>query len=269
MTSRFVVAFLGLAALSSPTLAGNPYLGIEGGSTFGRSNDVDETVEYRTTPTSSAAPRNVKYDDVFGVQYKRGTDLDLVAGYDFGWFRLEGELARKRLGLKRNVNDDITDQFLEELNSALRRPSEAPDPDATGLPALTIADFQPSGTLKVRSAMVNGLLDLRVADRLTASAGGGIGRSFARGFDDHDGALAWQYVLGGRYVLDKHIEIGLKYRYFNSGIIKLDHDSTKYRGNPQQSPLSGTQTTNAIVAPDIEGEFRSRSLLVGFVYNVQ
>ena len=143
---RLIVALVALS-LSSPAWAGYPYLAIDAGSAQAKSNDVDETVVLRATPGTVSQPP--KYDDVFKTRNKRGTDLGLLAGYDFGWFRLEGELAHKRVGMKRLVNDDITDQFLAELNSALNRPSAAPDPGAPGLPALTIADLQQMGAGKV------------------------------------------------------------------------------------------------------------------------
>lgn len=263
---RLIVALVALS-LSSPAWAGYPYLAIDAGSAQAKSNDVDETVVLSATPGPVSQPP--KYDDVFKTRNKRGTDLGLLAGYDFGWFRLEGELAHKRVGMKRLVNDDITDQFLAELNSALNRPSAAPDPGAPGLPALTIADFQQLGTVKVGSAMVSAVLDLKVTNDLNLYAGGGFGRSFARGYGDSDGALANQRFAGARYALSNRVELGLKYRKFRSGIIKLDRDPVEFLGNPDLVAPGVTSTTNALVTPDIEGEFRTKSFLLTLVYNLR
>ena len=138
-----LIALVALS-LSSPAVAGYPYLAVDAGTTQAKSNDVDETVQFTTTP--GGLTETIKYDDVFKTRNKRGTDLGLLAGYDFGWFRLEGELAHKRVGIKSLDNDDITDQFLGEVNDALNRPSTAPDPGAPGLPALTIDDWSAERT---------------------------------------------------------------------------------------------------------------------------
>lgn len=265
----FVVA-TALSAASSPALAGAPYVGIEAGTAKTRASDVDETVTYSSTPAAPGDPSTIFYDDVFSARYKRGTDLGVVAGYDFGWFRLEGELAHKRVGLRRIVNDDGTDLFLEELNIALNRPSAAPDPGAPGLPALTLADFQHSSSLKVGSAMVNAIVDLKVIDRVNLFAGIGVGRAFTRGFGDHDSSSVGQRIFGARFGVTNSIDLGVKYRNFRTGVIKLDNDPTQFAGNPNQVILNGApanQTTNAVEVPDIEGQFRAKSLLVSLTYN--
>ena len=264
---RPIVALVALS-LSCPVLAGTPYLAAEGGIPRTKDNDIDVSVQYTTTP--GGASQTLFYDDTFAAVYKRGIDLGVAGGYDFGWFRLEGELAHKRVGIKRNVSDDITPQFLGEFNSALNRPSAAPDPGAPGLPALTLADFQQGGTLNVSSAMVNGMLDLGVIDGLSVYAGVGFGRSFVRGYDDRDGAIASQRFAGARYALSERFELGLKYRKFSSGIIKLNRDPISFAGNPDQATPGGpATTTNAVLTPDIEGEFRTKNFLVTLVYNLR
>ena len=75
-------------------------------------------VVYRTTPAASGDGVPLKYDDVFSARWDRATDFGLVGGYDFGWFRVEGELARKRASIDHHAKDDIADQFLSELNAA-------------------------------------------------------------------------------------------------------------------------------------------------------
>jgi opacity protein-like surface antigen len=260
--SRQLLAFIVLS-LSSPAVAGEPYVGIEVGSGRVRPSDVDETVEYRSTPAMPGDPTLVFTDDVFSARWDRTLDVAVVAGYDFGWFRMEGELAHKRAPIDHIADDDAAEQFLSELNANLNRPSQAPDPGAPGLPALTLDDFQQLGALKVRSAMVNGIIDVKLMDRLNVYAGVGVGWSFLQGFDDHDSTGAWQRMLGARYSLSERIGLGVKYRNFRTGVIKLVHDPVDHDGNPSQV----APTTDAAVISDIEGQFRTKSLLMSLMYN--
>jgi opacity protein-like surface antigen len=263
---RSIIALAGLSLASPAFAASYPYLAVQGGIARAKDNDIDVTIQYATTPDGVSQP--TLQDDTFAAVYKHGVDLGAAAGYDFGWFRLEGELAHKRVGIDHNVDDDITDQFLGEFNSALNRPSAAPDPGAPGQPPLTLADFQQGGTLNVSSVMVNGMLDLGVIKGLNVYAGVGFGRSFVRGYGDRDGATASQRFAGARYALSKRVEVGLKWHRFSSGIIKLNHDPIAFAGNPDQVG-SVVQTTNAALTPDIEGEFRTRGILLSLVYNLR
>ena len=261
------IAALVALSLASPAL-GTPYLAAEAGIARAKDNDIDVSVEYTTTPGGASQP--IFYDDTFAAVYERGVELGVAAGYDFGWFRLEGELGHKRVGIDRVGDDDITGQFLGEFNSALNRPSADPDPGAPALPALTLADFQQGGTLNVSSAMVNGMLDLGVIDRVNIYAGLGFGRSFVRGYGDRDGAIASQRFAGARYAVSDRFEVAFKYRKFSSGIIKLNRDPIAYSGNPDQvTPGGPVTTTNAALTPDIEGEFRTKNFLFSLVYNLR
>ena len=263
-------SFTLLTALTwSSAVVAQPYVGIEAGSSKVRSSDVDELVAYRTTPAASGDNVPLKYDDVFSARWDRATEFGAVGGYDFGWVRVEGELSRKRASIDHHAKDDIADQFLAELNTALNRPSVAPDPGAPGLPALTLDDFQPNGTVRVTSAMVNAFLDVPVFKGLSVYAGLGVGRSFVHGFGDSDGALARQKMIGARYSVTDRIDVGLKYRRkYASGIIKLDHDPIDYAGNPDQGP-TGVATRTAAVTPDIEGEIRTQGVLLTLNYNLR
>ena len=263
--SKQLLAALVLS-LGSPALAGQPYVGIEVGSGRVRASDVDETVEYTSTPGGAST---LFYDDVFSARWDRTFDVGVVAGYDFGWFRMEGELAQKRAPIGHHANDEGGDQFLSDLNNNLNRPSQAPDPGAPGLPSLTLADFQPSGIVKVRSAMVNGIIDVKPIDRLNVYAGVGVGWSFPNGFDDHDSTGAWQRIFGARYGLGDRIDLGVRYRNFRTGVIKLVHNPIDYVGNPHLVGSSATQTTNVSVTPDIEGQFRAKSLSITLNYNLR
>ena len=252
----------------SSAAAAQPYVGIDIGTGKVRSSDVDELVVYRTAPAAMGDGIPIKYDDVFSARWDHETDFGLVGGYDFGWFRVEGELARKRASIDHHASDDLADQFLAELNAGLNRPSVAPDPGAPGLPALTLADFQPNGTVRAGSAMINAYLDVPVFKGLSVYAGAGVGRSFVHGFNDSDGALARQKMIGARYSVTDRIDLGLKYKKFHSGVIKLDHDPIDYAGNPDQG-ATAVSTRTASVTPDIEGEFRTRGVSLTLSYNLR
>lgn len=280
MKTIITTAALLALTISAPAAAG-PYVGLEVGTAAGKANDVDEYVSWTTTqtpatPLAPAGPADGEADDVFNANYKRGSDLAVTGGYDFGRFRLEVELGRKSVGIQQLLPDDIGDSFLADFNAALNRPSAAPDPGAPGLPALGIRDFDLSGRMRVHSIMANALVDLGITDRLTAYGGGGLGRSQARALGDTDGALAWQYMLGARYAITPNIDLGLKYRFFNSGIIKVQQrDEQAFAGNPNRlsvastggAPVTVDQTTSATLIPELEGEFRTRSWLATLNFN--
>lgn len=261
-------AALLLLAIGSPAFAAQPYVGIEFGRETIRPSDVDETVEFRSNPAAPGDPDVLFYDDVFSARYEKGRDIGATGGFDFGWFRIEGELAQKRIKIDEYKPDDITGQFLSELNGALNRPSAVPDPGAPGSGPLTLDDFQPSATLKVRSVIVNALLDVKLFNRFNAYAGAGFGKAFIRGFDDSDSEFVWQRVFGARYGITDRFDVGVKYRNFRTGVIKLNHDPVSFAGNPDQTN-AGVVTTNATVFPDIEGQFRAKSLLLTLNYNLR
>lgn len=258
-------------SLSTSALAAQPYVGVLAGSAKVRASDIDETVVYNSSPAAPGDNTPLFTDDVFSARYKRAVDVGVVGGFDFGWFRVEGELSHKRAKIDHYVTDDSAAQFLGDLNSGLNRPSQAPDPGAPGLAALTVSDFQPSTTIKAGAVMVNAMLDVPVVKGFSVYIGAGVGRSFVSGFGDSDGALARQRMVGAHYSIGDRVEIGLRYRKFASGIIKLEHDPIAYSGNPNQVTGSGApfnRTTNALVTPDLEGEFRTPSWLLSLTYNL-
>src|SRR3990170_7876490 len=137
MRKYLLAAVAAAAVTSTPALARDNtfYVGVEGGVMFPRDNDADVFADFTTTqtpatPLAPAGPADTSFDDAFGVDYKTGIDLDLIAGYDFGMFRLEGELGWKKA---KADEFEIDDDFIAGLNTALNRPSAAQDPGAPGL----------------------------------------------------------------------------------------------------------------------------------------
>ena len=271
---NYLLAAVALAAVSSPAAA-QPYLGVEGGVLFPKDQDGDTLVDYTTTqtpatPLAPAGPADASFNNSFGLDYKVGYDLDLIAGYDFGMFRLEAELGHKRS----NLNEfEIDGGFISALNAGLNRPSAAPDPGAPGLPALGSANFDLDESVRVNSIMVNALLDFGDEDGLAFYAGLGIGGASVKAVDDSDSAWAGQAIAGVRYAVSPNIDIGLKYRYFRTGSVDISDAALALAGNPDRFTVAGTvpvivdRTTNATLFTDYEQKFRSHSLLASLIFN--
>jgi opacity protein-like surface antigen len=264
--TRFILA-LPLLVLAAPAVAAGPYVELGAGVVDARANDVDQLIDFSSAqnPSTPAAPAPADrfIDDVFGTRSKPGLEASGAVGWDFGFLRLEGELAHRQVRTSRIAADDFTSDFLSQLNGGLNRPSAAPDPGAPGLPALTLADFQRPGHIRSLSAMANAILDAKVHRRLTLFAGGGYGVSEVRGFGDKDRARSWQYMLGLRVPVSDRLELGLKHRYFDSGMVTLDDTPRGLSGNIDTLSVGGTPVnlqTNAGVTQRFEGHWRTRSV---------
>lgn len=241
---RYLVA-LCFAAIPAAGVAGTPYVAIEAGALLGRDNDVD---------VIAGEPIGAEFDDSLSVGYRTGRDLGLIAGYDFGWFRLEAEASHKQARLKPLDADENFSNLVETLNGALGR-----DPAGPGLPPLVEGDFDLDGKIRADSLMINGLVDIALAKQLTAYTGAGYGRAHVRALGDSDSAWSWQYIVGLRYALSDRIELGIKHRYFNSGIVKLQAATR---------PLAGNGAEDVATTSEIEGELRTRSWLLGLHLNL-
>jgi len=254
---KYLLAATAVAAIvSSPAIArdGSVYVGIEGGVLFPKDNDADVFADFTTTQVPGtpvlAAPLDTDFEDAFGIEYKRGVDIDAIIGYDFGLFRLEGEIGYKSA----KVDEfEIDDSDIAAINAALNRPSGAGDPGAPGLAPTSADDFDLGGRVKVWSAMVNGLVDFGNEDGLSFYLGGGVGRARAKAFGDRDNAWAFQGIVGARYAVSSNIDLGLKYRYFQTGKLNFSEDPIALGGNPDAvtvGTVPGTQTTNVVLFPD-------------------
>src|SRR5688572_26622016 len=125
MRKLAIAVALASTAIATPALArdGSFYVGIEGGLMVVEDTalDYDDGV--------------VAINDGFITDHKIGFDADLLGGYDFGWVRLEGEVAYKRASLKDT-----------KVDAALSAPE-------VGL------FFPTDGDVTVLTGMINGLLD--------------------------------------------------------------------------------------------------------------
>ena len=229
---KLLLATAAAFAIATPAAAqdSGPYLGIEGGVMFPRDTEVDASVDF-VDPLNP----DVVFEDVFDLDYKTGYDIDVIGGYDFGGFRVEGELGFKRA----KVDEIELDQdFIDDYE------------DATGVD-LSDVDFDLDGSAKVTSAMVNGLIDFDVGG-LAVYAGGGIGRAWVKLLGDKDSAWAYQFIAGARFPISEMIDLGVKYRYFRTA--GLD-----FSGN--------ANFTDADVLLTNDSKFSSHSLLASLIFN--
>jgi OmpA-OmpF porin, OOP family len=221
-----------VAALAAPASArdGAGYVGLEGGILFPRPTHFNAVI------TTTPATTTTTYDSAFVAHYNTGYDLDAVAGYDFGMFRLEGELGYKRTKIKYFSFDPT-------LLAALGEPAGT---------TATPLDFDISDHASVFSGMVNGLVDVGIGPSASLYAGGGVGRARVNAFEGHDSAWAWQLIAGVSTAVSRNVDLGLKYRYFQTG--KVGDAVDDIDGN-------GTNVS-------LRGNFRSHSVLASLMFNL-
>ena len=236
MRKLAVALALATTALAGPALAkdGSFYVGIEGGGIISQASNFDLR---QTNGTSFQAPLR--------SSFKVGYDVDGIMGYDFGMFRTEFEV-----GYKSNKIDYF------QVNGATS-PLTLADGTA-GVPAL--GNFNnATGRQNILSFMANGLVDFGGKGRdFGGFLGGGVGVARVKqqnyGFgpgggspflDDSDTHFAWQLLAGVYKPLSDHVDLTLKYRYFNVDNVKT-------------VTFSGSEASTRV---------RTHSLLIGLTYN--
>jgi len=223
---RYLLAAVAAAAIATPALArdGSPYVGVEGGLMIVEDMDQDVTIGAE------------RYNDGISIDFKRGLDVDAIAGYDFGSFRVEGELGYKRLR-----TDEVS------LSPAL-----AGDLGVTDANGVSGGNFDISSRGSVISLMGNGMLDFGDDDGWAGYVGGGIGRARVKLAGDRDSAFAWQVIAGVRKAVSANIDVGLKYRMFTTGKLRFNDDFD-----------DGVD----VVGISSRGKLRTHSLLASLIFN--
>ena len=242
---NYLLAAAAAAAFATPALAADNsgYVGIEGGVLFPKNQHVDATVDF-TNPANT----DVTFDNVARVKNKTGYDVDLIGGYDFGMFRLEGELGYKRAKLK---NVTVDNAFLTGVNT--------PSGNTFGTTA-----FDLNGHTSVLSGMVNGLVDFGGDGGVGGYAGAGIGRAHVKQLGDSDNAWAYQLLAGVYMPVSSNIDVGLKYRYFRTGKLNFN-DEVAF--SPVGSTCGALPCSGGTAFLDTGGRFSSHSLLASLTYN--
>jgi len=194
--------FAGAAALAIATPAAatndnNGYIGLECGILFPKSQQVSGDVVF-TNPLPGG-PVNFATTGIGSEKYKKGFDLDLIGGYDFGMFRLEGELGYKHAKPK---TFEPSSAFVTAINTG------------AGTTFTTNSNFGINNSTSVYSAMANALLDLGGNGSFGGYLGGGAGYANVHQFGNSHGGFAWQLIAGAYAPISTNLDIGLKYRYF-------------------------------------------------------
>ncbi|ONF94949.1 OmpA family protein [Sphingomonas jeddahensis] len=226
MRKLAVVLALASTALASPALARDNawYVGAEFGGM------IVEDIDYDITAATNGSAI---------VDHDYGWDADGVAGYDFGGFRLEAEVAYKSA-------------TIDGYSSTVRTPFGGGSGVATAAPGTF--DYA-GGRSTALSFMVNGMLDFGDDDSIQGFIGGGAGVARVKSrialnqrgsfLDDSDTVFAWQGIAGVRAPLTENLDATLKYRFFNADNVEMvDFLNRGY-----------------------EGRFRSHSILGGLTYN--
>jgi opacity protein-like surface antigen len=237
---KYLLAGAAALIIATPAAAkdGAGYIGVEGGVLFPKSQSVDASVDF-TNPLVA----DIVDTRVARFKSKTGYDIDAIAGYDFGMFRVEGELGYKRAKAK---SASINSAFLTAFNAGAGT-------------SFTGGEFDLNGRTSVLSGMVNGLLDFGDDNGISGSVGAGIGRARVKQFGDRDSAWAYQLIAGVRTAVSDNIDVGLKYRYFRTG--KLDfNDDFAFTG-------VGTGSGGTVFF-DGGNRFSSHSLLASLIFNL-
>jgi hypothetical protein len=105
--------------------------------------------------------------------------------------------------------------------------------------------------------MLNGLVDLEVAPGVSVYGGGGVGKARVKAFRDRDTAMAFQLIAGVSKALSPNIDVGLKYRYFQTRNLRFDTAAAFTGGG---GSMSASTFSN-------QARFRSHSALVGLTFH--
>ena len=209
-------------SFAAPALAAadGPYVGLEGGVTFPRNEDLDVILNNTTT-----------YTNGYQVDYKDGYDVDAIAGYKIGPVRLEAEGGYKRAKVK---SLGVSTPLITDVGTAA---------DTTA----TAADFSVGNHIGIATLMGNALLDGNFGGGFGGYIGGGAGRAWASLSGDKDSAWAYQGIAGLRYALTPNLDAGVKYRYFRTGTLNFN-DAFTIDTVPFTTETSGHYSSHSVLA---------------------
>ena len=157
----------------SLSAAPGPYVSGQLGMTFLNGSNYSETVKYGT------------------LEYKPGYAVNLAGGYNFGMFRVEGEIGYQK-------ND------MDTASECIRGACVSGNISSSDITAL--------------SFLINGYFDFVNSSRFTPYISGGFGMANLdykiENWSDYDSVFAYQVGAGVAFAINKHFTIDLKYRFF-------------------------------------------------------
>jgi OmpA-OmpF porin, OOP family len=228
---RYLSAAVLVGAIASPAFAADgPYVGVEGGLTLPRSTDLDVILNNVTGGTSAT------YSNGYSIKANRGWDLDALAGYKLGLFRLELQGGYQRSPVK---SISIDSGLASDVATA------------TGT-SVSSSDLGLGSKIGLKYLTANALVDSDVGGGFGIYGGAGVGRAWANFSGDKDSATALTGIAGVRYSLTSNLDAGLKYQYLHTA--KLDFSDA--------FAVNGTSYTSAA-----RGNYNSHNVLASLVYN--
>jgi opacity protein-like surface antigen len=151
-----------------------PYVSGQLGVTFLNASNYSETVKDGT------------------IEFKPGYAVGIAGGYNFGMFRVEGEIGYQK-------NDMDT---------------------ASSCSGGTCVSGNISSDIKALSFLINGYFDFVNSSPFTPYISGGIGMANLDykiiNWSDFDSVFAYQVGAGIAYAINQHFIIDLKYRFFST-----------------------------------------------------
>jgi len=216
---RLLLASAAVIALASPATArdGSGYIGLE----LGVSGDSDAEFDLEVSDGVDV----FDFDDAIEVDFRPGRDFDLIGGFDFGAVRAEAELGYKRISFE---SVDFDDDVFEDLDEV---------------------DFDDEGRATVYSLMGNALFDALNDGSSSVYVGGGVGRARVKLIGEKDSAWAWQLIAGARTAFTSNLDVGVKYRFFNT------------------TKLSFSDEDDDGIGLSVDGKYKSHSVLLSLIYN--
>ncbi|MCL6729174.1 outer membrane beta-barrel protein [Sphingomonas hankyongi] len=244
---KYLLAASALLVFATPAAATDNsfYVGGDLGAVWPKSHNLEGSIDF-------IDPRltDIPFRTVGDLHYKAGIDGDLLAGYDFGIFRLEGEVGYKHGNIK---SSQTAQDFLDAINSAAGS-------------TFTTSDFNIDRKTNVWSGMVNGWLDFggNGAGHIGGGIGAGAGYAGVHEFGSSHSTFAWQGLAQLYYPVSDQFDVGIKYRYFHAG--KNDGTDTLTWDAPAVCAGPAICSGGTAVLGD-NARFVSHSALLSLVYN--
>jgi opacity protein-like surface antigen len=156
-----------------------PYVSGQMGATFLNDSNYSETLDYGT------------------LQYKPGFAIGIAGGYNFGMFRVEGEIGYQKNGIDTRSNCSGGTCVWRSISS---------------------------GDITALSFLINGYFDFVNSSPFTPYISAGIGTANLdykiENWSDYDVVFAYQVGVGVAYAINKHFAVDLKYRFFATEELK-------------------------------------------------
>jgi opacity protein-like surface antigen len=226
---------------------GSGYVGVDLGVLFPKKQTINASTTFTNTAIGPiATQRYATY------KLKTGYDADINAGYDFGMFRVEGEVAYKHAKASTN---NFNQTFVTAFNPV------------TGYTYTTTTigpAFPIGGHASVLSGMINGLADFGGENSVGGYLGGGIGYARVHEFGGSQSKFAWQILAGVYTPISSNIDVGLKYRYFRTGQL---HFASAETFVPGAVTCGNLPCTGGTVFFTNGTHWQSHSLMLNLTYN--